>query len=459
MASLAARSEYSSASCRACGPAASRCAATRAAGPDRACSARPTARLIAVLAAWCQAVEDRLAVEVVGEPRRRGAAITPAWRASSSRLERRGLIGRPRPPCASRPSVDVAAGDRRPLQQPDAFRGEPGQPAPQRLRDAGRDLGRLVPRALRDQQPGQLADEERVAAAALPQLGGDLGRRVVPAELPADHRLDVGRAEAGQGELLGLPGDLVQRRRTPRCPGSAPSEQHRARAARARARNPSSRSDGSSAQCRSSSTTSTGRSAARRRGTARPPRTSGTGRRRGGGAHRSAGPEARLQQPARLAEVGRRQAGGPQHLGPGPVRRRRRCPPSRTRAGPGQSGPASSISAASIAVLPMPASPLIIRNCPAPRRASSSTELAAASTDSRPMSRSARLMAPSWLVRVAVPRPGSSGPGRRAGGRGRTRPRPRGPAAAARRPGPSGSDDVAVFWETAFGVQARVETA
>ena len=30
--------------------------------------------------------------------------------------------------------------------------------------------GLFVPRALRDQQPGQLADEERVAAAALPQL-------------------------------------------------------------------------------------------------------------------------------------------------------------------------------------------------------------------------------------------------------------------------------------------------
>jgi hypothetical protein len=52
----------------------------------------------------------------------------------------------------------------------------------------------------------------------------------------------------------------------------------------------------------------------------------------------------------------------------------------------------------------MPASPLIIRNCPAPRRASSSTELAAA-----------------WA--------------------------------------PSGSEDVAVFWDTAFGVQARVEMA
>ena len=32
-----------------------------------------------------------------------------------------------------------------------------------------------VPRALHDQQPGQLPNEERVAATALPQLRDDLG--------------------------------------------------------------------------------------------------------------------------------------------------------------------------------------------------------------------------------------------------------------------------------------------
>ena len=100
-------------------------------------------------------------------------AMTPARRASSSRPSTaassagRGAVGQ-------QADVDVAAGHGRPLQQPDAFRGQPGQPAPQRLGDAGRDLGGLVPRALGDQQPGQLPDEERVAAAALPQLGGDL---------------------------------------------------------------------------------------------------------------------------------------------------------------------------------------------------------------------------------------------------------------------------------------------
>ena len=71
--------------------------------------------------------------------------------------------------------VDVAARDGRPLQQPYAFGGEPGQPSAQRLRDTGRDLGLLVPRALHDQQPGQLPNEERVAATALPQLRDDLG--------------------------------------------------------------------------------------------------------------------------------------------------------------------------------------------------------------------------------------------------------------------------------------------
>ena len=95
------------------------------------------------------------------------------------------------------------------LQQPDAFRGQPGQPAPQRLRDAGRDLGGLVPRALGDQQPGQLPDEERVAAAALPQLGGDLRPEGSSRPVPG-HRPDVVRREAGEDELLGLAGDLAQ---------------------------------------------------------------------------------------------------------------------------------------------------------------------------------------------------------------------------------------------------------
>ena len=151
--------------------------------------------------------------------------------------------------------------------------------------------------------------------------GGDLGRKASsrPAPGPAPRRRPgrgrPGRVAGPARRSCAAPG-------TPRCPGRRRAGP-RARAARARARNPSSRSDGSSAQCRSSSTTSTGRPAARRpQAPRRPPRTSGTGHPRGGGAHRFGRPGGGLQQPARLAEVGHRQAAGLQHLRPGPVRRR-----------------------------------------------------------------------------------------------------------------------------------------
>ena len=208
-----------------------------------------------------------------------------------------------------------------------------------------------------------------------------------------------------------------------------------ARAVRARARNLSSRNDGSSAQCRSSRTTSTGRPAARRprhRDTASNKRNwasaaaaalAGSAAPEPDCSSQPASPSSAAGRPLARSTCDQGQYGG----APSPSQQN----PRRTRG----TGPAWPISAASIAVLPMPASPLIIRNCPAPRRASSSTELAAASAGSRPMSRLARLMASSWLVRVAVPTPGSSGPGHRACGRGRTRRRPPRPAAAAARPG------------------------
>ena len=121
----------------------------------------------------------------------------------------------------------------------------------------------LVPRPCASEQPGQLPDEERVAAAAPPQLGGDLRpEALVPASVPG-HRLDVGRRRGRPGRVAAPARRARQLRRTPRCPGT------RRAAARARrqvrARNPSSRSDGSSAQCRSSSTTSTSGSSAARR--------------------------------------------------------------------------------------------------------------------------------------------------------------------------------------------------
>ena len=158
-----------------------------------------------------QAIDDGLAIEVVGEPGRGGARDDAGLTGLIQQAQRRGLVAA-RGAVRQQADVDVAARDGRPLQQPDAFRGEPGQPAPQRVGDAGRDLGRLLPRALREKQPDQLPDEERVAAAALPQLGGDLGRKRRPGQLPGQ-RSNVVRGEAGQDELLGPPGDRVQLRR------------------------------------------------------------------------------------------------------------------------------------------------------------------------------------------------------------------------------------------------------
>ena len=117
-----------------------------------------------------EAIDDGLAVKIVGEPRLGVARDDTGPTGLVQKAKGRRLV-RGHPAAHQQAEVDVAARDGRPLEQPHAFGGQPGQPSPQRLRDAGRDLGLLVPRALRDQQPGQLPDEERVAAAALPQLG------------------------------------------------------------------------------------------------------------------------------------------------------------------------------------------------------------------------------------------------------------------------------------------------
>ena len=114
-----------------------------------------------------QAIDDGLAIQVVSEPRRGGARDDAGLTGLVEQAQHRGLTAG-RGAVRQQAGVDVAARDGRPFQQPDALGGEPGQPAPQRLRDAGRDLGRLLPRALREKQPDQLPDEERVAAAARP---------------------------------------------------------------------------------------------------------------------------------------------------------------------------------------------------------------------------------------------------------------------------------------------------
>ncbi len=121
-----------------------------------------------------EAVEEGLAIEVMGEPRFGGAHDDTGVTGLAQEAQNGSLIVS-HSGLRQQAEVDVAARDGRPFQQPYAFGGEPGQPSAQCLRDTGRDLGLLVPRALRYQQPGQLANEERVPATALPQLRDDLG--------------------------------------------------------------------------------------------------------------------------------------------------------------------------------------------------------------------------------------------------------------------------------------------
>jgi hypothetical protein len=76
-----------------------------------------------------QAIDDGLAIEVVGEARRRGTRDDAGLTGLVEQAQRRGLMAG-RGPVRQQADVDVAARDGRPLQQPDAFRGEPATPAP-----------------------------------------------------------------------------------------------------------------------------------------------------------------------------------------------------------------------------------------------------------------------------------------------------------------------------------------
>ena len=263
--------------------------------------------------------EDGLAVQVVGEGRRCGARDDTGPTGLVEQGRHRGLLAG----CDAvyqEADVYVAAGHGRPLQQPDAFRGQPGQPAPQRLRDAGRDLGGLVPRALGGQQPGQLPDEERVAAAALPQPGGDLGRKARPGQFPGQ-RPNVVRREAGEDELLGLACDLAQQ--SGRLGVAVRAQQQHG-----------SRRQGAGQEPQQPQRRLVGPVQVVQDDEHGPPRGQaaqaprhrleqaelGVGRRGGARRLRRGRPRrlrragAGLQQPARLAELGRRQAAGPQHL-------------------------------------------------------------------------------------------------------------------------------------------------
>ena len=254
-------------------------------------------------------------------------------------------------------------------------------------------LGVLLPGALREQQPGQLADEERVTAAALPQPGADLRRSLRPG-MSSTMACDLVRVEAGQHELLRTAGETQQPGRrlgvpvgadatTPCCrPGRGPGI-------------PAAAADGSSAQCRSSITTST-RPVERPvlSGSRTPLRTAGTARRR----RRRRSSTGRRCRCADSAVVSSSHPASPSSAvtvrwpaAPATTASTAalRCPPSKTPQHTNP-GPAWSISADSTAVLPMPASPPISSNCPAPARASLEYGSGCGQPESRPTSRSDR---------------------------------------------------------------------
>ena len=92
------------------------------------------------------------------------------------------------------------------LQQPEAGVAEGGQPAQDRVAHPVRDLGGA---RVGDQQPGDLLDEERVAAGAPLHAGAQLGVGLAAGDA-GEHLGDLGGVEAaqGQGPALGLqPGD------------------------------------------------------------------------------------------------------------------------------------------------------------------------------------------------------------------------------------------------------------
>ena len=261
----------------------------------------------------------------MSEPRFQAAGDNARVPGFVQKLRDRGLI-RSRRCLREQGAVDFAPGDARHLQQPHALRRQPGQPSAQGLRHAGWDLSVIVPPALRNQQASQLANEEGVAATALPQPRGELGCRHRLDQVP-DHRLDVGRPEARQGELLRRAGELLQLRGCLGVPVGT-EQQHRLRGHGA-CQEPQQPqrwlispvqviehyqhrpSGGQAGQARRYCLEQAKLRVGRRDGVHR--RCRGVlGRCRG--AHRRCRSGGGPHQPGRLAEFGRRPAGGPQDL-------------------------------------------------------------------------------------------------------------------------------------------------
>ena len=282
------------------------------------------------------------------------------------------------------------------------------------------------------------------------------GGRGVPASSRASAPTLV-RGEAGQGELLGLPGDLAQLRGRLGVPvGAEQGHGLRGQGAGQESQQPQRRLVGPVQVVEHHEHGPPGGQAAEA------PRDrleqAELGVARGGGAHRFGRPGGRLQQPARLAEVGRWQAAGLQHLRPGPVRWRAVAFPAEPAQDEGsrpsladQRGQHRRLADAGLAA--------------------DHQELPGA------VAGIVEYRTGGGQYGLPADEPGGSTHGFIMAGQGRssntrfigagtsslrTRPNPASAARARSRcwpARPSGSDDVAVFWDTAFGVQARVETA
>ncbi len=197
---------------RAAGPAASRCDAIRAAELG-SCLQRPTHREVQLRRGRpAQAEQNCFAVEIMGEPRLEVSADDHAGPSGLvQQVQRLGFVG-DRTDQSQQVQVDVPTDDRGPVQEPHAPGGQASKAAAQRLGHGPRDVGLVGKGALRGQQPGQLTDEERVAATPPPQQRTQLSGRCFAGEYRC-HRRNLRLSEAVKDEVLRVGGQGEEFRR------------------------------------------------------------------------------------------------------------------------------------------------------------------------------------------------------------------------------------------------------
>ena len=257
-------------------PAAKRCAAIRAVAPDRACRARATAKLSLRPGGFGQAEQDGFAVKVVGESRcvagtgdHSGPPAPPPTARDAADSSVAAPICSSRPVSISRPATAA------PSKQPHACGGQSCKASPR--------VSATVPGMWDCSAQEPCAINSRVSSRTkkgLPPLRCHNCALTCPtvragSRHRSDHRRDVGRAQTAEGQMLrgrqgSSSGGASVSRYAPISRTLLPVS--------ARARNPSSRTEGSSAHCRSSIATTGVGSAARPAKQRRRTRTPGTPR-------------------------------------------------------------------------------------------------------------------------------------------------------------------------------------